>query len=60
MKSKRQNHQINEIISLSQNYKLHRFNLDSMKPAIDASNQKRTTKIDKLKNEKLRYRKAIR
>ena len=49
MKSKRQNHKINDIISLSQNYKLHRFNLDTIKPAIDASDKKRAVKIDQLK-----------
>ena len=60
MKSKGQNHKINEIITLSHNYKLHRVNLDTIRPAIDMSSQKRTKKVDKLKQEKLKYRQAIR
>ena len=50
MRSKGQNHKINDIISLSQNYKLHREHLHTMKPAIDSSTQKRTKQVEKLKN----------
>lgn len=60
MRSKGQNHKISEVIALSSNYKLHRIKLDTMKPAIDMSTQKRKHKIEQLKNEKLKYRQAIR
>ena len=41
MKNRGQNHKINQIISLSQNYKIHRQNVDTVKPAIDSLSKKR-------------------
>lgn len=60
MKSRNHNYKINEIISLSQNYKLHRNNLETIKPTVNTNSHKRQNSISKLAEEKLRYRQAIR
>lgn len=41
MKSKGLNQKIPQIISISQNYKLHRHNLETIKPVIGSVNKKR-------------------
>ena len=48
MKSKGQNERITQVISLSQNYKIHRHNLQTIKPAIDSVNKKRSDNVKKL------------
>lgn len=60
MKSKGQNQKITKIISISQNYKLHRHNLQTIKPTIDSVNKKRSDHVKKLTTEKLKYRQAVR
>lgn len=60
MKSKGQNLKITQIIQLSQNYKLHRHNLDTIKPAVDSKSKSRQTHYDKLAGERLKYRQASR
>lgn len=60
MKNKGQNHKITQIIELSQNYKQHRHNLETIRPALDTKNRSRQTQYDKIAAEKLKYRRAIR
>lgn len=43
MKSKGQTERITQVILISQNYKLHRHNLETIKPAINSNNKKRQT-----------------
>lgn len=50
MKSKGQNERITQVISLSQNYKIHRHNLQTIKPAIDSNSKKRQIHVDKIAN----------
>lgn len=49
MKGNRQNYKMNEIINLSQNYKLHRMYLDNAKPVINSNtNKKKQNDLKKL------------
>ena len=47
MKSKGQNQKITQIIELSQNYRNHRHNIESIKPAIGSLSRKRVKDVDK-------------
>lgn len=41
MKSRGQNLRINQVITLSQNYKIHRHNIDNIKPSINSHSKRR-------------------